>query len=143
MKAKVLINGIILSTFLSTACAKTDSEPEQPASENATAGSVEAEDAASPASAKKKKGAEFQFSQAMDIPVDGSSLEAFDKSLETIKSQAEKSEYETLTGAIDYLLVYDLGARRDRERLAKRLDGLTGKQIVDRVSWEKKPKKTN
>ena len=139
MKAIVLINSIILSTFLSTACAKTESEAEQPVSENPPASSVE--DAAAPVPNDSKKKVQYEFSDAMDIPVDGSSLEAFEKSLETIKSKAEKSEYDTLTGAIDYLMVYDIGARRDKAKLAKRLDGLTGEQIVDRVNWDKKPGK--
>jgi len=139
MKASTLIYSIILSTFLSTACAKTDSEPEQPASENAAA--ISMEEVASPKVSNGKDEIEYNFSEAMQIPVDGSSIEAFDKSLETIKSKAEKSEYDTLTGAIDYLLIYDLGARRDRARLAERLDGLTGEQIVNRVNWDKKPSK--
>lgn len=140
MKAKFLISGIFLSMILSTACAKTDSEPETPVADKSEATPVEQEaiapaESSAESSPPEKSG--FHFSDAMRIPVDGSSLESFESSLETIKSKADPSEYTTLTGAIDYLLLYDLGARRDRAKLAQRLDGLTGEQIVARVDWGK------
>ena len=136
MKAKLLINGILLSMLLGTACAKTDSEPETTAADNSEATPVEQE-AIAPAESAPREKSEFTFSDAMRIPVDGSSLESFDSSLETIKSKADAAEYTTLTGALDYLLLYDLGAKRDRAKLAQRLDGLTGEQIVDQVDWGK------
>jgi len=71
----------------------------------------------------------------MQIPVDGSSLDAFNASLETIKAQAQEPSYITLENAIQYLLVYDLTANRDMTKLAKNLDGLTGAEIVGRVKW--------
>lgn len=73
----------------------------------------------------------------MQIPVDGSSLDAFNDSLAKIKEQATEANYITLEEAIKYLLVYDLGAGRDRAKLAKNLDGLTGEQIIDKVSWRR------
>jgi len=139
MKSKVIISSILLSTFLSTACAKTDSEPEASLTSDSDTISVESTKAVdTPAPA----GPSYEFSDAMRIPVDGSSLESFERSLEGIKSKAGEDEYETLTGAIEYLMVYDIGARHDRTKLAQRLDGLTGEQIVDRVKWDKKPSKT-
>ena len=74
----------------------------------------------------------------MDIPVDGSSLEAFDHYLARVKAHTDPAHYTTLVNAIDYLLVYDLGAKRDKAKLVSRLDGLTGHQVVDKVSWQKK-----
>ena len=74
----------------------------------------------------------------MDIPVDGSSLEAFDQYLARVKAHTDPAHYTTLVNAIDYLLVYDLGAKRDKAKLVSRLDGLTGHQVVDKVSWQKK-----
>ena len=73
----------------------------------------------------------------MQIPVDGSSLDAFNASLETIKAQAQEPSYITLENAIQYLLVYDLTANRDMAKLAKNLDGLTGDEIIGRVKWRK------
>jgi hypothetical protein len=76
----------------------------------------------------------------MDIPLDGSSLEAFERSLARVEAHTTPSDYTTLVDAIDYLLVYDLGANRDRATLASRLDGLTGNQVVGKVGW-RKPKR--
>jgi len=74
----------------------------------------------------------------MQIPVDGSSLEAFEASLAKIKESATEANYITLDGAIDYLLVYDIGAGRDKAKLAKNLDGKTGEQILNEVDWRNK-----
>lgn len=89
-------------------------------------------DAASP-----PKEAAQRWTDAMHIPVDGSSLEAFNESLEKIKAQAKENEYTTLTNAIDYMVIYDLAAKRDRAKVAANLDGLTGAEIVDKVHWRK------
>ena len=74
----------------------------------------------------------------MQIPVDGSSLEAFNTSLETIKAQASAPNFITLEGAIQFLLVYDLSANRDKGKLAKNLDGMTGAEIVEQVEARKR-----
>ena len=74
----------------------------------------------------------------MEIPLDGSSLEAFNRYLARVKAHTDPAHYTTLVNAIDYLLVYDLGAKRDKATLVSRLDGLTGNQVVDKVGWQKK-----
>lgn len=73
----------------------------------------------------------------MDIPLDGSSLEAFERSLRRVEAHTSPANYTTLANAIDYLLVYDLGAKRDKATLASRLDGLTAHQVIDKVGWRK------
>jgi hypothetical protein len=73
----------------------------------------------------------------MEIPLDGSSLEAFDASLAMVKRHADEASYTTLEKAIDYLLLYDLGAKRDKAKLAARLDGLNGYEVVAKVGWRK------
>jgi hypothetical protein len=73
----------------------------------------------------------------MDIPLDGSSVEAFDKSLARVKEYASPKDYTTLVNAIDYLMVYDLAAKRDKAKLVSHLDGLTGHEVIDRVAWRK------
>lgn len=73
----------------------------------------------------------------MDIPLDGSSLEAFNSSLARVKAHTDPSSYTTLVNAIEYLMVYDLAASRDRTKLAANLDGLTGRQVIDKVNWRK------
>lgn len=74
----------------------------------------------------------------LEIIMDGSSLDAFEKSMERVKETGTEVEYKSLKGAIDYLLIYDIGARNDLERLAARLDGVTAEEVVSRVKWRKK-----
>jgi hypothetical protein len=71
----------------------------------------------------------------LDIVMDGSSLDAFEKSLEKVRETGSEDEYKGLKGAFEYLLIYDIGAKRDPEKLASRLDGLTGHEILNRVKW--------
>ena len=73
----------------------------------------------------------------MDIPLDGSSLEAFEKSLARVEAHTSPESYTTLVNAIDYLLVYNLATRRDKAKLAAYLDGRTGREVVDKVAWRK------
>ena len=80
---------------------------------------------------------EAQEVDGMDVPLDGSSLEAFEQSLERVKAHTSEAHYTTLKNAIDYLLVYDLAAQRDKAKLAASLDGLTGNEVVEKVSWRK------
>jgi hypothetical protein len=73
----------------------------------------------------------------MEIPLDGSSLEAFETSLARVQAHTTESNYTTLVNAIEYLLVYDLEIKRDRARLAAKLDGQTPYDVLKRVGWRK------
>ena len=73
----------------------------------------------------------------LDIVMDGSSLEAFEKSMEQVKETGTAEEYRALESAIDYLLIYDLSAKRNMEKLIERLNGRTGHEIIKRVGWGK------
>ena len=131
MNTKTLISGIALtlSLGLNTVWAgATDPEASETA-KNA--------EATAPESAAPPETAKYNFTEGMNIPVDGSSAANFDKSLAEIKTKVTDSEYRALRGAIDYLLMYDLSSRRDRAKLAQHLDGMTGTQIVDTVQKRK------
>ena len=73
----------------------------------------------------------------MDIPMDGSSEEAFEASLARVEAHASPEQYTTLVNAIDYLLLYDLAAERNKQKLINRLDGLTAGEVIDKVAWRK------
>ncbi|MBT8052409.1 MAG: hypothetical protein KJN69_00780 [Gammaproteobacteria bacterium] len=73
----------------------------------------------------------------MELPMDGTSLAAFEASMARVKRHTDESSYKTLENAIEYLLVYDLSARRDKTRLAANLNGLNGYEIIDKVGWRK------
>lgn len=83
----------------------------------------------------------------LDLPLDGSSKEAFDASLARIKRHTDAASYKTLTSSFGYLLMYDLPLRGDKEKLIKKLDGKTGYEVFDMVEWldgiEKEDKPAN
>ena len=80
-------------------------------------------------------GADREWSPGMYLPLDGSSVEAFEGSLEEVQAQSTEAEYATLQNALEYLLVYDLAARRDPELLYERLDGKTPADVIGMVKW--------
>ena len=73
----------------------------------------------------------------MEIPMDGTSLEAWDVSMARVKRHSTEASFTTLNNAITYLLVYDLEVKRDKEKLVAKLDGLTGNEVVAKVHWRK------
>ena len=81
---------------------------------------------------------ELYNGDGMLMPLDGSSLEAFNASMEKVKRNTSMKSYTTLFNAIEYLLTYELSVKQDRTLLAKKLDGLNGNEIIDKVRWQKK-----
>ncbi len=79
---------------------------------------------------------EEDMSPGMLLAFDGTSTAAFEKSMEAIQAETTEAEFTTVQNAIDYLLVYDLAARRDREELYKRLDGKTPADMLKMVNWQ-------
>ena len=118
-------------TFTQVACAE-DNSTDVPA---AGQGTASVENAAPAASTTPEAKPGPKYSAGMQIPVDGTSLETFEESLAEIKNKATAEEYQTLENAIQYLMVYDLSAKRDKAKLAANLNGQTGEEIVGRVRW--------
>lgn len=73
--------------------------------------------------------------EGMNMPLDGTSLAAFDASLEKVERNTSANNYRALNNAIAYLMIYDIGARGDREKLAANLNGLTGYEVMKKVRW--------
>lgn len=71
----------------------------------------------------------------MDIPLDGSSMEAWNRSMARVRAHTDEASFTTLENAIGYLLTYDLSAKKNMDRLIKNLNGLTGYEIVGKVRW--------
>lgn len=71
----------------------------------------------------------------LEIPLDGSSMEAWNRSMARVKAHTDEVHFTTLENAIDYLLTYDLSARNQMDRLIKNLNGLTGYEIIGKVRW--------
>jgi len=73
----------------------------------------------------------------MKIPLDGSSVAAFEASMAKVKRNTTEQRYETLEKAVDYLLAYDLGAQGKKALLVERLNGLNGYEVIARTGWGK------
>lgn len=73
--------------------------------------------------------------EGMNMPLDGTSLAAFDASLEKVERNTSANNYRALTNAIAYLMIYDLSARGNREKLAANLNGLTGYEVMKKIRW--------
>ena len=81
--------------------------------------------------------AKVSAATGLEIVMDGSSLEAFEKSMEQVRETGSETDYTELKGAFEYLLFYDLGAQGNREKLAARLGGKTGQEIISRFRWRR------
>ena len=130
-------SGAPTATPEATPATTPDAKPASTPSTQTSAQDAAANDTAAAEQAAPAEKAAPRFSAGMQIPVDGTSLESFEASLAEIKGQATPEEYETLEGAIQYLLVYDLSAKKDKTKLAANLNGKTGEEIVGRVNWGK------
>ncbi len=76
----------------------------------------------------------------MDEPLDGRSIETFRAGLEKLDQEASEKEYRNVMSALDYLLFYDLGAKRSKAMLYSRLDGKSPNQILEKVNKTRKNK---
>jgi hypothetical protein len=75
----------------------------------------------------------------MEIPLDGSSVEAFDASLALVKKHSSENNYALLQKALSYMMAFDVSVRNNRSRMASRLNGLNGYEVIDQVDWRKPP----
>ncbi|MEE4217314.1 MAG: hypothetical protein V2I48_06880 [Xanthomonadales bacterium] len=110
----------LMATLALSACATTSTATPEPVAEPEPVVEIEPWDG-----------------DGMEIPMDGSSMQAWNRSLARVEAYSDEKTFITLENAIDYLLVYDLASYKDMNKLIKRLDGLTGYQILERVNWRK------
>ena len=113
---------IVLAALLAGGCATQSQQPMEPAAETAP------DDMAT---------IEPWDGDGLEIPLDGSSKDAWERSLLRVKAHSEPVDYQLLLSAIDYLLLYDLGAKGDMDILITRLNGLTGNQVLSRVNYRR------
>jgi hypothetical protein len=111
---------LLMLVLVLAGCATAPPVSEEPASEAAPVQDIEPWDG-----------------DGMDIPLDGSSMEAWDRSMARVKAHTSPETYQSLESAIDYLLTYDLSAGYSKNRLIKNLDGQTGYEVLQRVRWGK------
>lgn len=66
----------------------------------------------------------------MDQPVDFSTPEKAEETLQKIREQEGEKVYRSINAAMNHMLFYDLSVNNNKELLYKKLDGQTPKQIV-------------
>jgi len=101
-----------LTLFLVTACAEDANQESLLESANETA---------------------QQDATVMNQPVDFSSPEAVEKTLQNIREKEGDIAYNKLKNAMQYIMVYDLSVGNNQEKLYKKLDGRTPEQIIAKM----------
>jgi hypothetical protein len=69
----------------------------------------------------------------MDMPVNFSTPEDVEISIEKVRQEAGEAEALRLTNALGYILTYDLSLGRDKDKLYKKLDGRTPNAIIAKM----------
>lgn len=67
---------------------------------------------------------------AMQRPMDGSSVEAFTKDLERLKSEVRPEDFAKVQSALSWMMFYDLSAAGEKAKLYASLDGDTPNEII-------------
>ena len=109
---------VAMTLFLVPACAEQDNGTEASASTTTT-------DAV--------KTADGEQASVMDLPVDFSTPENVDKSIEKVKQEAGETKARNLSIAMKYLLTYDLSVSHNEEKLHKKLNGSTPNEIIAKM----------
>ena len=69
----------------------------------------------------------------MDLPVDFSSPEKVEESIEKVRQQAGEGAARDLSNALGYILTYDLSVRGNKEKMYKKLNGRTPNAIIAKM----------
>jgi hypothetical protein len=114
------------------------SDPAEPNGEPQAAEAQEVAQSAAEASIPETLRHKDRATSVMDTPLDGSSLETFTAGLKRLDEEASETDYRRVMSSLDFLLFYDIGARRDRAKLYSRLNGKTPNEIIQRVEDNRK-----
>jgi hypothetical protein len=107
-----------LAMLLSTACAEQDK------------GDDSAKQAATPTAQASDVVEIAQGDSLMDQPVDFSTPEKVEETLQNILEQDGEGAYNSVKNAMKYIMFYDLSIGQDEEKMHKKLNGQTPNQII-------------
>lgn len=116
--------------FLAPACAKQDNEAEAKASANPAVETAAQASAAETTQAPDTAGGDPSI---MDKPVNFSTPEDVEKSIEAVRLGAGDKAARDLNNAMKYILTYDLSLRRDKEKMYQKLNGRTPNEIIAKM----------
>ena len=113
---------VTITLFLLPACAKHDNDSETTADNGQT----------TDASASKAADQEAQRGQGsvMDQPVNFSSQDEVNESIEKVRQQVGDTEADDLNKALGVILTQDMSLRQDKDRLFRKLNGKTPNEII-------------
>lgn len=69
----------------------------------------------------------------MDLPVDFSSPEMVEESMEKVRQEAGDDAARELSNALGYILAYDISLRGNKEKMYKKLNGRTPNAIIAKM----------
>ena len=69
----------------------------------------------------------------MDLPVDFSSPEKVEESIEKVREQAGDDAARNLSNALGYILAYDLSVGGNKEKMYKKFNGRTPNAIISKI----------
>ncbi len=135
MQIKILRTMSVLAMvlFLTPACARQDDGADAKSSAQPAA------ETASPASASEKTSAGESAETAgndmsiMDKPVNFSTPEDVDKSIEAVRQGAGDAAARDLNNAMKYILFYDLSLGKNKQKMYQKLNGSTPNEIIARM----------
>ncbi|MGD9020582.1 MAG: hypothetical protein PVF46_02205 [Lysobacterales bacterium] len=133
-KAKFsLITAMLLALSLSAACAEQVSGEEETV--KATASTEQAPETTEQGAGDGEAENEATGGDSiMDQPVDFSSPEKVEESLQKIREAEGDTAYMQVKNAMDFVLFYDISLTRNKAKLYEKLDGKTPNQIKAMVT---------
>ena len=120
---------VTMTLILVPACAEQNADAETVKSttqtEETSSASVEVEAATAEADGEQVS--------VMDLPVDFSSPEKVEESIEKVRQEAGDDAASYLSNALGYILAYDLSVSNNKEKMYKKLDGRTPNAIISKM----------
>jgi len=130
MKILRTVPVLTMVLFLTPACAKQDNGADAKADAQPAAGTVAPAAAGDTAKTVETVGNDLSI---MDKPVNFSTPEDVDKSIEAVRLGAGDKAARDLNNALKYILAYDLSVRHDKEQMYQKLNGRTPNEIIAKM----------
>jgi len=121
---------LTLILFLAPACAKQDDGAGATVENKAAAEKAAPVPAADKPQAAKPAATDMSI---MDQPVNFSTPEDVDKSIEAVRQQAGDAAARDLKNALGYILTYDLSLGRNKDKMYQKLNGRTPNEIIAKM----------
>lgn len=114
-KLLITMSAVSMTLFLVTACAEDANDAQTTHTPEATTEAAQ------------------QDAGVMNQPVDFSSPEAVEKTLQNIRDKEGDTAYKQLKNTMQYIKVYDLSVGNSDEKLYQKLNGRTPEQIIAKI----------